>query len=280
MLRARVISALVLIPILICTIWFAPYWLYAALFGAVILLGVYEFYKVVRSIGVHPYVTVGLIITALFVFYAYFSSHPSLTTFPNILPSLGAVVALTGYFAYYLHRFTKRPGAITVAKWLWTVAGVIYVGWLGSHFIALRGVGGVDGWDVGRRWIIIALFATFAADTFAYMIGRLWGRHKMAPRISPGKTWEGAAGGFAGGLGATVLLAYILSISVTWQLILLGCLIPVFAILGDLTESKFKRSTGVKDAGSIIPGHGGILDRLDSILFVVVVVYYYVLWVI
>ena len=86
-------------------------------------------------------------------------------------------------------------------------------------------------------------------------------------------------GGFFGGLGATVLLAYILGIDIGWKLILLGCLIPVFAMLGDLAESKFKRSTGVKDAGSIIPGHGGILDRLDSILFVVVVVYYYVLWV-
>ena len=192
--------------------------------------------------------------------------------------------------AYYLHRFIKRPSAITVMRWLWTVAGVIYVGWLGAHFIALRGVegaaGGFSGLDTGRRWVIIALVATFAADTFAYFVGHLWGKHKMAPSISPSKTWEGAAGGFVGGLGATLLLAYVLGIArgiswnFGWKLIVLGCLIPIFALLGDLVESKFKRSTGVKDAGSIIPGHGGILDRLDSILFTVFVVYYYVIWVI
>ncbi len=277
MLRQRVISAAVLIPIIIFTIWFAPYWLFTLLFGFVILLAVYEFHKIVRYIDIQPFVEIGLIITAIFITYAYFSSHSSLSSSVNILPLLGAAVALTGYVIYFLRRFTGRPSTATVIRWFWTIAGVIYVGWMGSHFVLLRGV---EGWDMGRRWVLLALFATFASDTFAYFIGRAWGRHKMAPSISPGKTWEGAVGGFFGGLGATVLLAYILGIDIGWKLILLGCLIPVFAMLGDLAESKFKRSTGVKDAGSIIPGHGGILDRLDSILFVVVVVYYYVLWVI
>ena len=277
MLRQRVISAAVLIPAIISAIWFAPYWLFTLLFGSVILLAVYEFYKVVKYTDVRPFVAIGLIITAIFITYAYFSSHPGLTGSVNILPLLGAAVSLTAYIVFFLHRFKERPGVATVMRWLWTVVGIIYVGWLGSHFVLLRGV---DGWDMGRRWVLLALFATFAADTLAYFVGRAWGKHKMAPSISPGKTWEGAAGGFAGGLGATVLLAYILGIDIGWKLILLGCLIPVFAVLGDLFESKFKRSTGVKDAGSIIPGHGGILDRLDSILFVVVVVYYYVLFII
>jgi len=280
MLQQRVISAAVLIPSAFCAIWFAPYWLFTALFGAVILLGVCEFYKIVKYIDVRPFVEIGLIITAIFVAYAYFNSHPSVSSNTNILPLLGAVTALSGSVVYYLHRFMERPSVTTVLRWMWTVAGVIYVGWIGSHFIALRAVGGVGGWDIGRRWVMLALFATFAADTLAYFIGRAFGKHKMVPSISPGKTWEGAAGGFVGGFGATVLLAYILKIDIDGKLIVLGCLIPIFAILGDLVESKFKRSTGVKDAGSIIPGHGGILDRLDSILFVVVVVYYYVIWVI
>ena len=270
MLRQRVISAAVLIPAIICAIWLAPYWLFTLLFGSVILLGVYEFFKIVRCIDVQPFVEIGLIVTAIFITYAYFSSGV------NILPLLGAAVSLTAYIVYFLHRFRGRPSATAVMRWLWTVAGIIYVGWLGTHFILLRGVDYIP--DIGWKWVMLALFATFAADTLAYFIGRAFGKHKMAPSISPGKTWEGAAGGFLGGLGATVLLAYILKIDIDWKL--LGCLIPIFSILGDLFESKFKRSTGVKDAGSIIPGHGGILDRLDSILFVVVVVYYYVIWVI
>jgi len=234
MLRQRVISAVVLIPAIFFAIWLAPYWLFTLLFGSVILLAVHEFFKIVRYTNVRPFAAIGLIVTAVFITYAYFSGHTDLSVSVHILPLLGAAVSLTAYIVYFLHRFKGRPGAATVIRWLWTVAGVIYVGWLGSHFILLRGV---DGWDVGRKWIILALFATFAADTLAYFIGRAWGRHKMAPSISPGKTWEGAAGGFFGGLGATVLLAYILDFEIGWKLILLGCLIPVFAVLGDLVES-------------------------------------------
>jgi phosphatidate cytidylyltransferase len=268
MLRQRVISAAVLIPAVICAIRFAPYWLFTLLFGAVILLGVYEFYKVVKYTGVYPFVAIGLIITAAFITGTYFFSSNV-----YVLLSIGAIAVLTGFVIYSLRRFM---GGTVAVRWLWTIAGIVYVGWLGSHFIALRGLDYIT--DIGWKWVMLALFTTFAADTMAYFIGRAFGKHKMAPSISPGKTWEGAAGGFVGGLGATVLLAYIFGIDIDWKLILLGCLIPVFAVLGDLTESKFKRSTGVKDAGSIIPGHGGILDRLDSLLFVVVVVYYYVLF--
>ncbi len=276
MLRQRVISAAVLIPALICAIWFAPYWLYTAIFGLVILLALYEFYGIVRAIDIRPFVEVGIAVSALLVTCSYFNSHPGLNDDIQILPILGAALALAGFAFNYLYRSDGRSSA---ARWLWTIAGIIYVGWLGSHFIALRAH---DDWDMGRRWVLLALFATFATDTMAYFIGRAFGRHKMAPTISPGKTWEGTAGGFAGGLGATVLLAYILKPvpTIDWKVIVLGCLIPVFAVLGDLFESRFKRITGVKDAGSIIPGHGGLLDRLDSILFVVVVVYYYVIWVI
>jgi len=274
-LRQRVMSAAVLIPALICAIWFAPYWLYTAIFGLVILFSLYEFYKIVLAIDVTPFVDVGIAVAALLVTCSYFNSHPGLNVDIDILPILGAALALAGFVVNYLYRSDGRSSA---ARWLWTISGVIYVGWLGAHFIALRSVGG---WDTGRRWVLLALFATFATDTMAYFIGRAFGRHRMAPTISPGKTWEGTAGGFAGGLGATVLLAYIFKPvpTIDWKVIVLGCLIPVFAVLGDLFESRFKRFTGVKDAGSIIPGHGGLLDRLDSILFVVVVVYYYVIWV-
>ena len=131
----------------------------------------------------------------------------------------------------------------------------------------------------GRDWVLLALFATFAVDTTAYFIGRAWGRHKMAPTISPGKTWEGAVGGLAGAIVAVIALALLLDIDISYsEMVILGFLIAVFAQLGDLAESKLKRSMGVKEAGNLIPGHGGILDRLDSIVFTGVVVYYCLRW--
>ena len=131
----------------------------------------------------------------------------------------------------------------------------------------------------GRDWVLLALFATFAVDTTAYFVGRAWGRHKMAPTISPGKTWEGAVGGLVGAIVAVIALALLLDIDISYsEMVILGFLIAVFAQLGDLAESKLKRSMGVKEAGNLIPGHGGILDRLDSIVFTGVVVYYCLRW--
>ncbi|MDY6917761.1 MAG: CDP-archaeol synthase [Chloroflexota bacterium] len=112
-------------------------------------------------------------------------------------------------------------------------------------------------------------------------LGRAWGRHPLAPRVSPGKTWEGTIGGFLAAIAACLILAAVLpSVAVGWKVAVLGVLIGVFAQLGDLAESMLKRSAGVKDASRLMPGHGGLLDRLDSIIFSVVVVYYYVLWVV
>ena len=107
-------------------------------------------------------------------------------------------------------------------------------------------------------------------------MGRAYGRRKLAPVVSPAKTWEGAAGGLAGGVAATIVLALIMGIDVAiWKVAVLGSLVGTFSQLGDLTESKLKRTAGVKEAGSLIPGHGGILDRLDSVVFVGVVLYYF-----
>jgi len=136
------------------------------------------------------------------------------------------------------------------------------------------------GWD-GRDWVLLALFSTFAVDTTAYFTGRAFGRHKLAPAISPAKTWEGAVGGLVGAIAAVVILALILEepLDIGYgKLVVIGFLVGVFAQLGDLAESKLKRIMGVKESGSLIPGHGGILDRLDSVVFTGVVVYYCLRW--
>ena len=127
----------------------------------------------------------------------------------------------------------------------------------------------------------LAVFGTFAVDTFAYFTGRALGRHKLAPAISAGKTVEGTLGGLAGGFAVVVLLNYFLGIRLEAALIVpLAALLPLAAVLGDLAESMIKRGAHAKDAGSILPGHGGLLDRLDSLLFTLPVVYYFLIWVV
>ena len=162
-----------------------------------------------------------------------------------------------------------------LSEWLVVVGGVLYVGWLGSYLVPLRQL------DQDGQWVFLAVFATFANDTGAYFVGLAVGRTPLAPRISPAKTVEGSLGGLACGVVAVPLLSYALGLDIDiGPLIPLAVLVPVAAQLGDLAESLLKRSAGVKDAGVLVPGHGGLLDRLDSLLFVVPMVYYYAIWVI
>jgi phosphatidate cytidylyltransferase len=158
---------------------------------------------------------------------------------------------------------------------VWTLAGIIYIGWLMSHLVALRGLAD------GRDWVFFALFVTFASDSAAYFIGRAFGRNPLAPDISPRKTVEGAVGGVAGAIVMGLFLTWVLDLPVSYvSVLVLSIVVSVFGQIGDLFESLFKRNTSIKDSGNGMPGHGGFLDRLDSILFAVVVVYYYVLWLI
>ena len=135
------------------------------------------------------------------------------------------------------------------------------------------------GLEDGKSWVFLAILATFGSDSAAYFVGRLFGKYKLAPSISPGKTWEGSIGGLLGAAAVSLLFLLPTPLKLTaylnwWQLIIIGLLISVFGQLGDLIESLLKRNTGVKDSGKIFPGHGGMLDRTDSIVFAVVVVYY------
>ncbi len=160
-------------------------------------------------------------------------------------------------------------------QWLITVGGVVYVGFLGSHLIFLRDL------PNGRDWVMLAVLATFTADSAAYLVGRTAGHTKLAPRISPGKTVEGTVGGLLLGALAVVLLNWALGLRIDIaEIAPLAVLLPLTAAIGDLGESLVKRGAGIKDASALIPGHGGFLDRLDSVLFTTVLIYYYLRWVI
>jgi len=164
----------------------------------------------------------------------------------------------------------QKEGAF--ASWVWTIAGILYIGWLLSHLVALRGLEG------GRNWVFFVLFVTWASDTTAFFTGRKLGRHKLAPSISPGKTWEGSISGIGAAIAMSILFftptPFQLPLTY-WQAIPLSIAVSILGQLGDLTESLLKRNMGVKDSGRLMPGHGGLLDRMDSIIFAGVVVYYF-----
>ncbi|MFC1993829.1 phosphatidate cytidylyltransferase [Chloroflexota bacterium] len=262
MLRQRILSATVLIPILFVAIWFGDPW-YSLIVGIAALLGVSEFYNIISRRRWHPLALLGALWTLFFILNAH-SESPQTTT-PMLVTSAMVLSLL-------LFLFLRPTAEQAFRGWTWFLAGMFYLGWLFSYWVLLG--------NYGREWVFFALFSTFAFDTTSYFIGRTWGKHKLAPSISPNKTWEGVAGGIVGAMAAAIILAIIFGLEISyWQLLLLGFLIAIFAQLGDLAESSIKRSAKVKDAGSIIPGHGGLLDRLDSVLFTGVVVYYYLRWI-
>jgi phosphatidate cytidylyltransferase len=151
------------------------------------------------------------------------------------------------------------------------VVGFLYTGWMLSFLVDLR-------LEAGRNWVFFALFTTFGSDTTAYFVGRVLGKHRLAPQISPHKSWEGAIGGLLGAAAVSLLftlstpLQIMLSIG---QGVVRALLVSIFGQIGDLAESLLKRNTGVKESGASIPGHGGFLDRMDSVVFAGVVVYLY-----
>ena len=183
-------------------------------------------------------------------------------------PAAVLAVAVAGTVASLVLLVVRGQVATAGHDWSPAVAGFAYVGLLGQSFVALRWL------EDGRDWVYLAAFTTFATDTGAYAVGRLLGRHKLAPRISPGKTVEGGLGGFLAGALAAVALNRLLGLDrPDAAMLALGAGAAVAGQLGDLAESLIKRSAGVKDMGTLLPGHGGVLDRLDSLLFVVPLVY-------
>jgi len=276
MLKYRVITGAVGVPLVILAIWFGDPWpWFTLLIAAAALAGTYEFYKMANFDRREPLLYLGLLCSLALVLSPHYRS-------PDVLP-----IVITATILISLICLLCRPskeGAF--GNWAWTIVGALYVGWMLSHWLSLRGL------EDGRNWVYLAILTTFANDTGAFFIGRSRGKHKLAPIISEAENWEGAIGGLLSGIAAAVVIATILNrlsqqfsqipllTFPYWQILLLGFLVGLFAQLGDLVESLLKRNMGVKESGNLLPGHGGILDRFDSLIFVGAVVYYYVIWVV
>ena len=267
-MRPRILTALAGIPVLAAAIWYGSPWLTLLALAAAVL-GVREFYRLTPP-GAGPLSTsLGVLWVAAMVLGAQAAdSAGGFLLVSAIVWAAGAFVALLWLIGLY-------SGGRYLAAGLLLLAGPLYVGFLLSHALLLREAGGAP--DTGRLWLLLAVLVTFATDTGAFLVGRSAGRRRMAPRISPAKTWEGAVGGFVAAVAASVALGLLFGLDVLWwQAAVIGATVGITAQCGDLLESALKRMSNVKDAGSIIPGHGGILDRLDSIVFSLPAVYYLV----
>jgi len=272
MLKKRLVTALWGIPLIIVVVWFNTpitwFTLLAAVCGG---LGVFEFYRLAGVLKTIPLAILGVIITILFIIYPHIRYSFNLP--PASLVLTGAVI-----LSLIMLVFLPKEEGLFI-HWATMAAGILYIGWMLSFLILLRLEPGTAAFpEAGRNFVFLALFATFGSDTAAYFIGKAIGRHKLSPQISPGKTWEGTAAGIIGGVIICLLFTIDTPLQLPlnyWQAVLLGVLVSVFGQIGDLVESLVKRNYGVKDSGSLMPGHGGMLDRMDSILFGGVVVYIY-----
>ncbi len=257
LLAQRIISALVGIPLVVVAVWFGGIPL-ILLIGLIIVLGLKEVNEMLTKLGLKPslWLTLagGLIMTA--GSFLYKDGYPGPTITIILFMYLLATVAL-----YPRYSLLDSAGAMM---------GIMYVGLL-NYFYLLRMM--PDGWI----WLIFTLTATWATDTSAYFVGRLFGRRRIAPTLSPKKTLEGAVGGFAGSILVAAVFSVIYTFLPAAKVLLLGLCLGAAALVGDLLESAFKRQAGVKDSSDLIPGHGGVLDRIDSMLFTAPLVYYFVL---
>ena len=294
-LLKRIATAVVLIPIVLVLILRAPVWALAIVAGIVALLTVHEFLKLTESYGVEPlrlltYTFCGIFFLLLALNVG--NEKPLLSTAVFVY-CLGFAAAIAPFiFLTRAMRDTNLSAGYPAAAA--SVFAFTYIALPMGMLVQLR-----QQW-AGAFYLLYLLLVVWAGDIFAYFIGKSIGRHLMAPRISPKKTWEGAAASLAGSVGiGWLLFHYALPISsalLRWGLIqrrdglfgleqpnmapviLLTIVLNIAAQLGDLVESLIKRGAGVKDSGSILPGHGGMLDRIDALLFAAPVLWYYAAW--
>jgi len=270
---SRVITAVVVLPFLIASIlisWLQP--LFVLLAAAAMVLGLYEFYVLAKKRGLKPDAAAGYLAGAA-LFTVFYLNDPAPAS--DLLMTQTIPIILVVFTAGTLLAATLRgaPFDKIIASSGATILGVLYVVLLGGHLVAVR-----TGFRPELSTDLLSFFflVIFGSDIGAFYAGKAFGKHKLAPTISPGKTWEGVAGGVLAALLFSAIAHFWFFRELPLKVALpLGGVMTVLGILGDLTESAVKRSAGAKDAAKILPGHGGLLDRLDSLLFNAPVIYYF-----
>jgi len=273
----RLASSLVLWGVMLAVIfWLPPTALYLFM-NLFIAQAIWEFYRICEAKGLRTYKIWGVIGTVAMISGSWFFYGQ-----PNRLElsyDFDILILLVFALGVFIRQFPEKLNPAGIETMAVTLFGLIYVAWLGNFITRINFTS-----DQGRYFVMLLVVVTKFTDMGAYIIGSTLGRHKMIPRISPKKTWEGTAGGIVFAIGGAVMCLYwphqlsqgILAagMNITHALTL-GLLLGTAAVIGDLAESLIKREAGVKDSSNILPGHGGALDMLDSFLFTAPLLYVY-----
>ncbi len=274
-MKTRILTAAVALPIIIASIilpqWFySAVWLFVALAAFSLAAGLFEFYSLAKKLELKADAGIGYLGAAAlfvgFVFDAPFKA-PELLILTLALFIIAVLVTQTFRFQKDFSRMLTGVGV--------TILGVIYVAFLGGFLVSIR-TGFENSPNLSTHLLAFFFLVIFGSDTGAYFAGRTFGKHKLAPAISPGKTVEGLIGGLIAAAGFAALATVWFFPELPYKFsIPLGIVLAAAGVLGDLAESAMKRGSNTKDAASLLPGHGGLLDRLDSLLFGAPILYYF-----
>jgi phosphatidate cytidylyltransferase len=278
--RWRLISSVVLWGIMLAVIfWLPPTALYVFM-NLVLATAIWEFYRICEAKGLRTYKVWGTIGTVALISGSWFIFGMDRYRWPSDFPVLAAdfdiFILLLFALGVFLRQFPQKHNPQGIATMAVTLFGLIYVAWLGNFITRINFASAY-----GRYLVMYLVVVTKFTDIGAYLIGSTLGRHKMIPRISPKKTWEGTAGGIVFAMASSVLALHFMpntlgAYGLTMpHAVILGLLLGAAAVVGDLAESLIKREAGVKDSGTILPGHGGALDLVDSLLFTAPLLYVY-----
>ncbi|MCP5158892.1 MAG: phosphatidate cytidylyltransferase [Gammaproteobacteria bacterium] len=253
MLKQRIVTASILVVLVVWAVLKLPMTGFGLALLAVILSGAWEWARLIGLPTIRDrllYVS-GVLVLILAIWPLL--DHPALMSGLLVLTVLGWCGALL-----WLRRYARRPDHQD-QPWSVGIAGLVVLPAPWVAFMGLRG-------EFGPSYVLFLFLLVWTADVGAYFAGRRWGRRKLAPAISPGKTWEGVGGAGMATLALALVGAVLLEVGSRWPVFVMVCLVTVgFSIAGDLFESMLKRQRGVKDSGSLLPGHGGVLDRVDSL---------------
>lgn len=264
----RVASAFVLLAVLGISLW-NPNPIYFSAFGILAAsLALWEFFSLAEKAGAPCYRLIGYPAMVAYLYAFAFDRQ-------NLLLSISALLLIGICFASLIDNWKKDDFSSVLASAGATLFAVLYVAFLAGHLIGVRVIGGPV---KGPQLLSLFFLVIAAGDSGAYYVGRSLGKHKLAPKISPGKTIQGSIGGILGSILSATLCRYLFYPDLPLHHALgLGLVFNIVGQAGDLFESMLKRGSGAKDAASIIPGHGGLLDRLDSIVFNAPILYYYLI---
>jgi len=276
----RLLTAAILIPLVIAAIWWGPTWLIAIMAALVAIAAMLEFFSVAARLGFQAYrLWTCLAAAAVFAQQFYASRMASVNHLGDLLdrsPRISLELVLFGFVlgVAVISLGSQRSLAEVLPSISVSAGGLVFVVLPFSAVVRLHGV------DVVGRWLLLfTVVLVWVGDTLAYFVGRGIGRWKMAPQTSPNKTWEGAAANFLGALFVAAIFGYWTKVPPA-HMLAMAAVGSVAGQIGDLFESAWKRNAGVKDSGTILPGHGGMLDRIDALILAAPAVWYYFEWVV